>query len=96
MGIYLRTLVVISFLSIARRGTPSPPKIASATTNSMPHSLTPHQHEYFEYIRSYIKENEASPRLDEIADHFSVKPPTAHKTLEALDNVNITFGVWHI
>jgi hypothetical protein len=55
-------------------------------TNLMPHSLTPRQHEYLEYLRSYIKENEASPRLDEIAKHFRVKPPTAHKTLEALHN----------
>lgn len=52
----------------------------------MPHSLTPRQHEYLEFLRSYIKENETSPRLDEIAEHFSVKPPTAHKTLEALHN----------
>lgn len=52
----------------------------------MPHVLTVRQREYLEFLRSYIKENEASPRLDEIADHFSVKPPTAHKTLEALHN----------
>ena len=52
----------------------------------MPHSLTARQREYLEFIRNYVKENESSPRLDEIAEHFSVKPPTAHKTLEALHN----------
>lgn len=50
----------------------------------MPHSLTHRQLEYLRYLRNYIKENESSPRLDEIAEHFGVKSPTAHKTLEAL------------
>jgi SOS-response transcriptional repressor LexA len=52
----------------------------------MPHALTSRQREYLEFLRNYIKENESSPRLEEIADHFGVKPPTAHKTLEALHN----------
>jgi SOS-response transcriptional repressor LexA len=52
----------------------------------MPHALTDRQLEYLQFLRKYIKENESSPRLDEIADHFGVKPPTAHKTLEALNN----------
>jgi len=52
----------------------------------MPHALTARQHEYLDFLRSYIKENESSPRLDEIAEHFAVKAPTAHKTLEALHN----------
>lgn len=52
----------------------------------MPHALTSRQREYLEFIRNYIKENESSPRLEEIANHFAVKPPTAHKTLEALHN----------
>src|SRR6266542_4431660 len=52
----------------------------------MPHALTHRQLEYLRYLREYIKENESSPRLDEIAAHFGVKPPTAHKTLEALHN----------
>jgi SOS-response transcriptional repressor LexA len=51
----------------------------------MPHALTPRQREYLEYLREYIKENESSPRLEEVAEHFDVKPPTAHKTLEALN-----------
>jgi repressor LexA len=50
----------------------------------MPHALTPRQKEYLEFIREYVKENESSPRLEEIADHFDVKSPTAHKTLKAL------------
>ena len=50
----------------------------------MPHVTTLRQREYLEFLRSYIKENEASPRLDEIANHFGVKPPTAHKILQAL------------
>ena len=52
----------------------------------MPHSLTTRQREYLEYIRDYIKRNESSPRLEEIAEYFSVKSPTAHKTLKALMN----------
>lgn len=52
----------------------------------MPHALTTRQREYFDFLRTYIRENESSPRLDEVADHFGVKPPTAHKTLEALHN----------
>jgi SOS-response transcriptional repressor LexA len=50
----------------------------------MPHSLTPRQREYLEFIREYIKTNESSPRLEEIAKHFGVKSPTAHKTLKGL------------
>ncbi|MCB9112216.1 MAG: hypothetical protein H6634_13315 [Anaerolineales bacterium] len=52
----------------------------------MPHSLTVRQREYLDFLRDYIKQNESSPRLEEIAEHFSVKPPTAHKTLESLHN----------
>ncbi|MBC8504001.1 MAG: hypothetical protein ISR58_21590 [Anaerolineales bacterium] len=52
----------------------------------MPHALTPRQREYLEFLREYIKENESSPRLEEIADNFGVKPPTAHKALLALHN----------
>lgn len=50
----------------------------------MPYALTDRQKEYLEFIREYIRENESSPRLEEIADHFGVTLPTAHKTLEAL------------
>jgi len=50
----------------------------------MPHALTPRQKEYLEFIREYIKKNESSPRLEEIAEYFGVKSPTAHKTLKTL------------
>jgi SOS-response transcriptional repressor LexA len=52
----------------------------------LPHSLTSRQREYLEFIREYIKENESSPRLEEISNHFQVKSPTAHKILEALQS----------
>ena len=52
----------------------------------MPHALTPRQSEYLEFLRQYIRENESSPRLEEIADHFGVTSPTSHKTLEALQS----------
>ncbi len=52
----------------------------------MPHSLTSRQKEYLKFIRDYIKENESSPRLEEIAEYFGVKAPTAHKILEALQS----------
>src|SRR5687768_764236 len=52
----------------------------------MPHALTDRQLEYLKFLREYIKKNESSPRLEEIANHFGVKPPTAHKILEALHN----------
>lgn len=50
----------------------------------MPHSLTNRQREHLVYLRHYISENESSPRLKEIADHFGVTKSTAHKTLKAL------------
>ena len=52
----------------------------------MPHALTPRQREYLDFIRDYIQQNESSPRLDDIAEHFKVKRPTAHKALEALQS----------
>jgi SOS-response transcriptional repressor LexA len=53
---------------------------------NLPHALSDLQREYLEFIRGYIRENESSPRLDEIASHFGVKAPTAHKMLEALQS----------
>jgi SOS-response transcriptional repressor LexA len=50
----------------------------------MPHALTSRQREYLEFIRQYVKKNESSPRLEEVAEYFGVKSPTAHKTLKAL------------
>lgn len=50
----------------------------------MPHALTDRQKEFLDFIKNYIRENEVSPSLQEIADHFDVAPPTAHKILDAL------------
>ena len=50
----------------------------------MPQELPERQKEYLNFIRNYIQENESAPRLDEIAKHFGVAPPTAHKSLRAL------------
>lgn len=50
----------------------------------MPHSLSDRQKEILSYIREYVAKNECSPRLDEIAAQFDIKPPTVHKILEAL------------
>ena len=52
----------------------------------MPHSLTSRQRETLEFIRNFVRENESSPRLEEIAGHFSIKAPTAHKLLETLQS----------
>jgi SOS-response transcriptional repressor LexA len=50
----------------------------------MPHSLSDRQKEILAFIREYVAKNECSPRLDEIAAQFNIKPPTVHKILEAL------------
>ena len=52
----------------------------------MPHALTPRLREYLDLIREYIKENESSPRLEEISEHFGVTAPTAHKALKSLQS----------
>jgi SOS-response transcriptional repressor LexA len=52
----------------------------------VPHSLTSTQREYLEFLRDFVRKNEGSPRLEEIAEHFSVKAPTAHKILETLQS----------
>jgi len=57
----------------------------------MPHALTDRQRDYLEFIREYIRENESSPRLEEIAEHFSVTSPTAHKTLKALQSAGFLY-----
>jgi SOS-response transcriptional repressor LexA len=57
----------------------------------MPHSLNPRQREYLEFIREYIKTNESSPLLKEVAEHFGVKSPTAHKTLKTLRNAGFLY-----
>lgn len=50
----------------------------------MPYSLSQRQKEYLAFIKNYISKNESSPSLEEIADHFNVRSPTAHTILEAL------------
>ena len=52
----------------------------------MPHALSDRQKEVLEFIRNYIAKNECSPRLEEIASEFDIKPPTVHKILEALQS----------
>jgi SOS-response transcriptional repressor LexA len=52
----------------------------------MPHSLSDRQKEILAFIRAYVVKNECSPRLDEIAAQFNIKPPTVHKILEALQS----------
>jgi repressor LexA len=50
----------------------------------MPHSLSERQKEVLDFVRNYVRKNESSPRLEEIAARFDIKAPTAHKLLEAL------------
>ena len=57
----------------------------------MPHALTARQREYLEFLRQYIRENESSPGLNELADHFDVTSPTAHKTLETLQSKGCSY-----
>jgi len=52
----------------------------------LPHSLSDLQRQYLEFIRGFIRDNEGSPRLDEIAARFGVKAPTAHKILSSLQS----------
>jgi hypothetical protein len=54
-------------------------------------SLTPRQNGYFQYISEYIWRNESAPRLEEIADYFGVKTPTAHKALVALRDKGLLY-----
>lgn len=61
----------------------------------MPHSLTLHQKEYLDFIKDYIQKHQDSPALKDIADHFQVKLPTAHKTLDALQNKDFIFFMRH-
>ena len=52
----------------------------------MPHALSKKQKQYLEFIRNYIKDNECSPRLEEIAKNFGITSPTAHRMLEVLQS----------
>jgi len=57
----------------------------------MPHALTERQKEYLQFLQNYIRENEITPRLEEVASHFGVSLPTAHKTLDALERKGFLF-----
>ena len=57
----------------------------------MSQTLTPRQHEYYDFIRDYINQNEYAPRLDEIAEHFRVTSPTANKTLKTLQEKGLLY-----
>lgn len=59
----------------------------------MPHALSERQKEYLQFIKEYIRENEMSPSLNEIARYFGVKPPTAHKILDALQIKGYIYSV---
>ena len=61
----------------------------------MPHALTKRQKEFLTFLKNYIRENEDSPSLNEIAEHFRVKPATAHKMLEALQHKDYIFFMRH-
>jgi len=61
----------------------------------MPHALTERQKEYLNYLNDYIKENEDSPSLKEIANHFGVKSSTSHNILEALQNKDYIYFMRH-
>jgi Mn-dependent DtxR family transcriptional regulator len=52
----------------------------------MPHALTEREKEYLAFLRDFIRENENTPQLKDVAGHFAVKLPSAHKVLEALQS----------
>jgi SOS-response transcriptional repressor LexA len=59
----------------------------------MPEALTELQKEHLDFIHTFIQENECAPRLEEIAKHFGVTSPTAHKALRSLqDKGYLYFG----
>jgi SOS-response transcriptional repressor LexA len=61
----------------------------------MPHALSERQKEYLVFLKEYIRNNEDTPSLKEIAEYFGVKPPTAHKVLEALQKKDFIFYLRH-
>lgn len=61
----------------------------------MPHSLTHRQKEYLDFIKDYIQKHQDSPSLKDIASHFQVKSPTAHKILDALQSKDFIFFMRH-
>ncbi|MBT3669033.1 MAG: hypothetical protein HN547_02215 [Chloroflexi bacterium] len=61
----------------------------------MPHALTKRQKEYLNFIKEYIHLNENTPKLKDIANHFGVTSPTAHKILGALQKKDFIFFMRH-
>lgn len=61
----------------------------------MPHALTERQKEYLDFIKNYFRENENTPSLKEIAEHFGVQSPTAHNILKALQQKDFIFFMRH-
>ena len=57
----------------------------------MPNVRTDRQRELLEFIRSFVRSNESSPRLEEISGHFSISPAAAHKHLKALQRKGYLF-----
>jgi SOS-response transcriptional repressor LexA len=57
----------------------------------MTSNRTNRQDEYFKFIRDYVWSNESAPRLKEIADHFRVTLPTAHKALTSLQSRGLLY-----
>src|SRR3989344_1203460 len=50
----------------------------------MSNNLTPKQKKILEYIKIYLKKNEYSPSLEEIAKHFKLAKSTVHQHVETL------------
>ena len=45
----------------------------------MPHALSEREKEYLEFLRDYVRENEYTPQLKEVADHFGVSNETLRR-----------------
>jgi SOS-response transcriptional repressor LexA len=50
-----------------------------------------HEERYLNYIKSFIKDNLYSPTLKQIAEHFHVTSPTAHKALKGLQEKHLLY-----
>jgi repressor LexA len=57
----------------------------------MPHTFSAKHVDYLDYIKSFIQENSYSPSLKQIAEHFHVTSPTAHKALKGLQEKQLLY-----
>lgn len=57
----------------------------------MPPKLTKKQKETLDFIERYMEQHGTSPALSEIAQEFSIKPPSAHKRLKTLARKGFIF-----